>query len=413
MMIQLLTYNGNEEKLKGKDVIINKLHDAQSLDEFDINVIDLRDNNIWEYNESNNVSINSINDFKSLRTMISLSKKTKIIIIYPQNVTYSYDRHYHMNINGYRLDKKCELKDMITKMNQHILNCLYNPIIDLKVFYENTRTQINNSEILASFTFGDILPTDVLTKSFGSDKPTTIKHGNVILSTLDIKSYEQLIGFLKQIHLIKEKDEVPKWVKEEKMFDDKKQLRIIDENNDIISKATDKIKQARKIMDRNERYKSILYTSGDELVDVIFEILEQMLGCDLSAFHDIKKEDFNFCLDNNVFIGEIKGITSNVKSINVSQLDVHVQNYLDDHEEDKDKITSLLIVDHQRNRPLSEREPVHNIQINLAKRNESLIVETITLLKLFEKYLGDTLTREKCVEILTTNTGLLTIDKFD
>ena len=98
---------------------------------------------------------------------------------------------------------------------------------------------------------------------------------------------------------------------------------------------------------------------------------------------------------------------------NVSQLDVHVQNYLDDHEEDKDKITSLLIIDHQRNRPLSEREPVHNIQINLAKRNGSLIVETITLLKLFEKYLDNTLTREKCIEILSINTGLLTTDNFN
>lgn len=51
--------------------------------------------------------------------------------------------------------------------------------------------------------------------------------------------------------------------------------------------------------------------------------------------------------------------------------------------------------------------------MDIAKRNNSLIIETITLLKMFEKYLNETLTREKCIEILTTNTGLLTIDNFN
>ena len=199
------------------------------------------------------------------------------------------------------------------------------------------------------------------------------------------------------------------------MFDDKEQLKIIDKNNDIISKATNKIKQARKIMDRNERYKSILYTSGKELEDIVIEIIKEMLGCDLSQFYDEKKEDFNFILNDKVFIGEIKGIGTNVKSENISQLDVHVQTYLDEQLCNNPlivSIISLLIIDHQRSKPLSQREKVHNNQINLAKRNGSLIIETITLLKLFEKYLNHILTREKCIEILTTNIGLLTVDKF-
>ena len=412
MMIQVLTYSGKENDLKGKYVAINKLHDAQSLDEFDINVIDLRDKNIWRYNGNKKNDINSVNDLKSLSDMISTRQKSKVVIIYPQNIIYLYNKTYHIGTSGYSLDKKCELKDMINDMN-YILSSLYRPIINLNVFYENNRTQIFDNEISASFYFNNVPLESVLTKSLKSEKFTTIKYNSVILSTLNIISYEQLINFLHQIHLIEIKEEAPDWVKEEKMFDDAMQLQKIQENEYIIKNAKANINEANENISRNNRYKSILYTSGDELVDVIFEILEQMLGCDLSSFHDIKKEDFNFYLDNNVFIGEIKGITSNVKSINVSQLDVHVQNYLDDHEEDKDKITSLLIIDHQRNRPLSEREPVHNIQINLAKRNGSLIVETITLLKLFEKYLDNTLTREKCIEILSINTGLLTTDNFN
>jgi len=40
-------------------------------------------------------------------------------------------------------------------------------------------------------------------------------------------------------------------------------------------------------LDKNNEYKSILYTQGDELVKVVFEIIEQMFGCDLSNFEEI------------------------------------------------------------------------------------------------------------------------------
>ena len=65
------------------------------------------------------------------------------------------------------------------------------------------------------------------------------------------------------------------------MFDDDNQLEIIQENNKAIETANENISNAMKVINQNKRYKSVLYTSGDELVEVIFEILEKMLGCDL------------------------------------------------------------------------------------------------------------------------------------
>lgn len=156
-----------------------------------------------------------------------------------------------------------------------------------------------------------------------------------------------------------------------------------------------------------DRYKSVLYTSGDELVEVIFEILEKMLGCDLSEFTDKKKEDFKFMINDKVFIGEIKGVTPNVKKANVSQLDVHVQEHLDDNDEESKNIIALLIINHQRNKPISAREGVNNEVIKLAERNGSLIVETITLLKLFEQYLLGKKSRDECIDTLANTTGLL------
>ena len=49
---------------------------------------------------------------------------------------------------------------------------------------------------------------------------------------------------------------------------------------------------------------------------------------------------------------------------------------------------------------MSERDPVDKKQIELAERNGSLIIETYTLLKMFEKYQIQELTREQCFDLL-------------
>lgn len=404
-MIQVLTNSRKKEAFQGPHITINNIHDARSLDDFEINVIDLNDSNIWKNNGNYTSSINDIANFDSLSTMINVSKKSFIVIILPQNLDFHYN---YSDVRGF-LNKR-ELKDMKKALISDLLARLYDPICAYQIIYENTITKIGGKNVKASFCFYDSV--NVLTKSEKSERATTIKNDNVILSTLNISTYDQLMDLLRQIKLIVDKEETPKWMEDEKMFDDLKQLEIIDDKTEIIKKASEDIDKAKEILKRNSRYKSILYTSGDELVDVVFEIITQMLGCDLSGFNDVKKEDFNFEIDDKVFIGEIKGVTSNVKNANVSQLDTHVQNYIDEHEADKENIVSLLIINHQRNKPLSQREEVHKNAIELAIRNESLIIETITLLKMFEKFLNAEISRENIINILETNTGLLTVEKI-
>ena len=63
----------------------------------------------------------------------------------------------------------------------------------------------------------------------------------------------------------------------------------------------------------------------------------------------------------------------------------------------------------KKNKPIEERQEVHEHQIKLATRNESLIIETTTLLKIYEKYkLGD-MTKEECKKLFKDNIGLLKI----
>lgn len=400
-MIQMITYWGNEGIFKRDKITLNTIKEPRSLDEFTINIIDLRNENIWRCERHDPLTINAINDFNSLFAMIHNSSKTNIVILFPQNQVHKYMK----GSKGYAYS--CELKDMIPQM-KNIISKLYMGIDKLEVVYENTTTKIGDSQVSASFYFNKVA--QILTQTNKSNKATTIKIGfKVILSTLDLKTYQELIDFLRAVNLINDKENIPEWVKEVYMFDDEKQLEVIRENNNVIKSAKEKISNAEESISTNNKYKSILHANGDSLVDVIFEILEEMLGCNLHDFVDKKKEDFLFQNDGIVYVGEIKGISSNVKSTNVTQLELHYQGVMEEHEEfTEQKTRQILIINHQRNIELEKRDSVDDTQIKLAKRNGSLIIETITLLRMFEKYKNGDITRKQCFEEFD-NTGLLKI----
>lgn len=400
-MIQMITYSGREKVYEGEDVVVNKLHSPKSLDEFEVNFINLGDKNIWCSDQHHNKTINSIKDFESICTMLECSKRSTNIIMLPLNLIFSYKYNQYQK----RYEDTYELKNMLKEFRADILFKLSRDFRQ-GLNYEITETKIGNGSIRADFYFDTTV--NILTASSLSEKATTIRSGNSILTTLNICTYAEVIAFLKQIGLLKEKETAPKWMEGICMFDDAKQIEIIRENQQKIQTAETNINEAKKVIAKNNEFKSILYTNGDELVKTVFEILETMLGVSLEGFEDKKKEDFKFDVDGFTYLGEIKGIGSNVKSQNITQLELHHQSYMDDHLEAKeDQMRMILIINHQRNAALPDRDPIDHKQIDLANKYGSLIVETYTLLKMFEKYLNGALTREQCLELLSSNTGLL------
>lgn len=408
-MIQIITYTGNNERYKGTLVEQYSFHDIRSLDEYDINIIDLSDSGMWRNVNSNKTLVDCIDDLKSISTMITNSQKAKIIILFPQNIKYHYCYAYHKCNDFKSYGYVEELKNMLNEVTKYILSKLYQPISSVELVYENTKSKIGSKEYAASFYFGN--DSSVLLKSVRSDKATVIKRNKVVLSTLEIKNYSDLISFLQEIHLLDEKQSVPEWMSQIKMFDDNVLENIISENENQIQLAKDNIDKANQVLESNDRLKSVLYTSGTELVTVVFEILEEMLGCDLSSFIDEMEADFIFEINNLVFVGEIKGVNHNVKNENVSQLDVHYQGYLDKYEDiNPDNVVALLIMNHQKNKSITEREQIKDTQINLAKRNGSLIIETYTLLKLLENYRNKSISREQIIQLLADSKGCLCLE---
>lgn len=414
MNVQLIGYRkANIQEFP--DIFLSSLDAPKSLDEFDINVIDLSSPDLWKNRGESTMSIDSINDFVSIQTMVTNKTKSGIVYVFPRNVLFYCDRHGSQGQINYW--KSFKLKDQIDSIANNILwKIIPHPSLTYKLLFENTRTNINGMVYEGDFYFE--CESGQITKSNQSEKTTTVRltDNQIYATTLQItESQDSLLHFLEFLFKDDQTEATPEWVHNIEFGNDCEQSTIIATCKKEIEKAQEKIDLATDELKNNLKYKSILYTSGNELVRVVFDILEQIMDCDLSEFVDELNEDFLIKKENCTFIGEIKGVTSNVKNEHISQVEVHYQNYMDKLEEDgqEEHVHQILIINPFRNKELSQREPVNDKQVKLADRNGCLIVETETLLRIFEKFLSGEVTATACINVFSTCKGLLTLDAFD
>lgn len=405
MKIQVITTE--IEKYNDEMIESNPFDKPESLDCYDINVIDLNNENVW-YNDERNINDIYIGiDLIHIGKMIQNSKKTKFVFLLPQNYTYYYDHDEDINgIMGYQSSEP--LKNILNFIEDYIVNEFFSYGISLE--FEPNKTKINNEEITSDFYF----PYDHngLTRSIGSDKATTI-YDTYCFTTLDLRDGNQLMNLLSMVKLTSEKSNIPEWF-DDINFNDDITIKDSIENNVIeIRKLEQQILESNIKLEQNNRYKSILYSNSDELVEVVFEMLAEMLEYDFTDFVDEKKEDFLIKLDNLVMVGEIKGVGKNVKAENLSQLEKHFQDYLEvvseSEKKDDRKVIQVLIINHQRNQKPEERQPIHANQLKLADRYGTSIIETTTLLKIYEMFKNDKIAKEEVVKLISENTGKLCI----
>lgn len=184
------------------------------------------------------------------------------------------------------------------------------------------------------------------------------------------------------------------WLEEISFYNDKK---LLSEKHNIESQ-----------LENNRKIKSGLFSTGDELVNCVFQILKEILDSrdDLDSFNDINEEDFLIKKNNITFIGEIKGVQTNVRGNHVDQINKHRMNYL--QKNTQENVKGLLIINHQRLKHLNQRENIPNAHIKTAESYGCLIIETKTLLKLYEEYLNNKLYSADCKELFSNKVGLLT-----
>lgn len=417
MTIQIIG-EGRGHKAGFAGITQSPLSCPRSLDEFDVNVISLNDEGMWKNDRNSCSSINSSNDLISVANMVKNRKKSIVVYVMPQNFILHYHKITAGNQPYYR--ERYPIKDNLENIWIDIISNVVYPNININILsFENTRTIVGDREYTADFYFQLNFPGErtVFTRSKASEKITTVSLSEkTVMTTLNITSNgESLINFIEQLFFKKEKSTIPKWALEIPFGDDSEQHAIISEKNAAIKQAQSDIECANQRLKENAKYKSILYTNGDELVSVVFEMLEKLLDYDLSDFHDEKKEDFLIKLQECTFIGEIKGVTSNVRNEHISQLELHHSSYLDklDEQRVKEIVKQILIINPFRTKPLNERDPIHTAQVDLAIRNGCLIIETSTLLRIFERFCNKEITTQKCKEVFMSKVGSLQLEEFN
>lgn len=410
MKIQVIQYaKGTATEKEG--ILYSPLSSPRALDDHDINIIDLSNDSLWKYAGKAYIGeIDALSDLSTIQQMVSNKRWAVVLYALPQNADYLY------NLSS-AYDKRCApIKDVVEGiLRNSITHALPQDAMPFGMAFERTETLINGENYEADFYLTGM--GTVVTASERSEKITTVKVSeDVYVTTLKItKSNEALKHFITSIFVEHEREPAPEWMNKILLFDDAVQKEQIEQREREIRAAEAKIQEAEAKLKENQRYKSILYTNGDELVTVVFDILERMLDCDLSTFVDEKKEDFLIKKPSCTFIGEIKGVTSNVKYEHISQVELHYRSYLDKLSEEgtSENVKQLLIMNPFRSKDLAMRDPVHTAQVDLAKRNNCLIIETNTLLRIFERFCDGKITTARCIEVLSRKSGLLSDTDLD
>ena len=99
-------------------------------------------------------------------------------------------------------------------------------------------------------------------------------------------------------------------------------------------------------MESNNYYKSLLYCSGDKLVEVVEDVLKEMLNTEIED-KDLKKQDLYLKLDAKHVLIEIKGVNHPFQRDNISQVKRHIKDYAEENQiygADVDKLCKGVLI---------------------------------------------------------------------
>ena len=390
--IQIIQDKNSKENFKHENITISNLENPISLDNFDINIINLSSESIWiTKNPEMNTNIH-MRDFKNINRMIFDSYTSNIIIILPQNIQFSTDT---------KQIKPMKLQYVTDKIQENI-KIIFPSLPTLG--YEKNFKKINEKKFSADFYF-KLCGATLISSDKSKKALAIIQNERIISTTLKIETTEYLFDFLNEIDLIDTEIEIPEWFSDINMFDDLSQKKLIEKNKHEIKKLQIKNENAQNKLDENNEYKSILYKQSKPLEESVRKIIGELLEYDLSNFKDTGGEDFLIEFDDVTFIGEIKGVKKNITNEHLNKLDLHLTRR---QKKVKDEnLQPLFIANRFINRPPEKREPVNHDQIeNATNKYKILIIDTYDLLKLFEKFKNGEMTSEKIKNKFNEEIGL-------
>lgn len=376
--------------LRDKNFCISKISEPRSFDEFDYNIVDFNDGQLWKFDKNKSICLDIKGFARLLSKILKETKKSNTLIIMPQNITTG-----EIGGDGWTISTS-NIK--ISSIIQYFPDSLSPMICNFPTIrYEKSVTKIDDDIFLSDFVFDESIYRSLKKSNGGKDVVLDIE--GIYVTTLDIKDNNEVGVMLDFILSQYHKSIAPEWISNIEYFSNRSYLSEKDE----VLKQLDVLE---KEISKNNKIKSILYSTGDELVGVVKEILVDIFKLTDSHFTDVKKEDFRFKFEDVNFMIEIKRINTNVKNSNIAQCKKHVTDLIaGDDTKSPGNIKGLLIVNPQRDIEPSKREPIHADQISYAKSEGILIITTLELLKLYQAYTKDEVVSNKCFDTFKNNVG--------
>lgn len=396
--IQLISNNFIEDP---NNIKLSSFDTYNAFNSYNINIIDLTNKEFWDYDIFKNYYVNFSDLEPFIESILNTNNDTEFIFILPQNSSVT--------------TKNNEIRQLSNDLEP--VNFLLDYFFDsfIKIKYTKSITKITEKNFNADFYFKEDDGYDVIRRNENNDA-IIIKKNNFIFTTLELKDSDSLEIFLREIHSSKREYEIPDWFSEIKILDDQEHMDLITEYKNEIKTLEVKIEESQEILNENNKFKSILYTNSKALANVVFEILEEILDCDLTDFVDVYDEDFYIEIDEHNFIGEIKGVNRNAKNQHLSQLNDHAEKKLDNFKENEmnKELKQILIINTFREMPPDERPEIEDETINKAENMyKSLIIKTEDLLKLFAQFRENKIKSEDIIELFENEIGLFDVNDLN
>ena len=225
---------------------------------------------------------------------------------------------------------------------------------------------------------------------------------------LDVHGMANMVKFILQI-AEEESEETVEWLNNIIILDDVVTREKLNNNNQKVEELLKEKEILESRIKRNEYYKSVLYSSGDKLVEVVKVILEEMLNITVNDI-DLKKQDLYFYLDKKNVLVEVKGVNHPFQRDNISQVKRHVKDYAEENQiygADVDKnCKGVLVLNPYSKHDLKEKisKDFYSQEVIADAEYEKVCtLDTLTLLNYYSKWKNDSKSIDMKNIILNTN----------
>ncbi len=69
-------------------------------------------------------------------------------------------------------------------------------------------------------------------------------------------------------------------------------------------------------------------------------------------------------------------------------------------------------MNYERTKNINERDEINSMQIKLAQKNNTLIIDTKTLLIIYERLLNGKLNKGEVIKYINSNSGIINLEKI-